>query len=100
MAVVFNPLDLAGRLAQAAAIGQWWLILLLAIVIGAAFQAVATAFSGDDRPGSDIWTPPMLAGFGFLLALLSVFNSAPTNMPLRFAYAAALRGLTRPGLRT
>ena len=92
LAVVFSPLDLASRLAHAAAIGQWWFILLLAIVIGAAFQVWIPRSGGDSR--SAIWTPPMLAGFGFLLALLSVFNSAPTIMPLalhtRLLFAASL----------
>lgn len=92
LAVVFNPLDLVSRLGQAAGIGQWWFVVLLAIVIGAAFQ-VWIPCSGDDSPTA-IWTPPMLAGFGFLLALLSVFNSAPTTMPLalhtRLLFAASL----------
>lgn len=92
LAVVFSPLDLANRLAGAAAISPWWFVVLLAFVIGAVFQAWIPR-SGDDRQTA-IWTPPMLAGFGFLLALLSVFNSAPTTMPLalhtRLLFAASL----------
>ena len=92
LAVAFNPLDLAGRLAQAAGSGQWWFVAALALAIGATFL-VWIPRSGDDSQRA-VWTPPMLAGLGFLLALLSVFNSAPTIMPLalhtRLLFAASL----------
>lgn len=92
LAAVFNPLDLARRLAHAADVSQWWIVGLLALAVGAAFL-VWIPRGGDDRQRA-IWTPPMLAGLGFLLALLSVFNSAPTIMPLplhtRLLFAASL----------
>lgn len=92
LAVVFNPLDLAGRLARAAGSGQWWFVALLALVIGASFH-VWLPRSGDSGQSAN-WPPPMLAGLGFMLALLSVFNSAPTTMPLalhtRLLFAASL----------
>ena len=92
MAVIFNPLDFARRLAQAATIGQWWVVILLALVIGLAFH-IWIPRSGDDGQRI-IWSPPLLAGFGFLLALLSVLNSAPTIMPLalhtRLLFAGSL----------
>ncbi len=92
IAVIFNPLDLASRLAQAAAMGKWWLVALLALVVGAFFQLWIPRSGGDSQ--SAVWTPPMLAGLGLLLALLSIFNSAPTNMPLalhtRLLFAASL----------
>ena len=91
LAAVFSPLDLARRLVHAAAISQWWLVALLALAVCVAFL-IWIPRGGDDRQRA-IWTPPMLAGFGFLLALLSVFNSAPTIMPLplhtRLLFAAS-----------
>lgn len=91
-ALLLSPIEITERLALAASMSQIWMIALLALAAVLFFGG--WIWNAQDETSATPWTPLWMMLFGLLLALLNLFNTAPTvwsfaNHP-RLLYASSI----------
>ena len=91
-ALLLSPIEIIERLALAASMSQIWMIALLALAAVLFFGG--WIWNAQDETSATPWTPLWMMLFGLLLALLNLFNTAPTvwsfaNHP-RLLYASSI----------